>query len=440
MAEIRISNTYYINPPHQAWCPDSSCLIVTNSPGEGKPDGLFVVSLETGQARPLTHPQFPAIGDTNPAVSPDGSWLVFRRQTSLQTGELYRLRLRRSPVSEASADPVGLSGVGEPQRLTPAALDARYPTWIPGISEIVYSASGSLWRLALSGSKSTPARLPFAGEDGIMPVVSPFQSGGRLVYVRTYQDSNIWRIHSSGSGASASAPPVLAISSTRSDSTPQLSPNGRRVAFVSRRSGGAEIWLADPDGSQAVRLTFMDAVSAGAPCWSPDGERIVFQSTFEGQPDVYIIRAAGGKPLNLTSDPASDWRPSFSRDGQWIYFTSNRAGQPRIWKIPASGGDAVIVIDNVAFAAFESPDGAYLYYNETMETPSPLWRQSVTGGVPVKVLEGVIKAAFTVLEGGIYYIDQPSSEGGLLDTDQSAGETRLRYFDFATRRTTTVAR
>jgi dipeptidyl aminopeptidase/acylaminoacyl peptidase len=278
-----------------------------------------------------------------------------------------------------------------------------------------------------------------------MPAVSRFQPGlaPRLVYVRSFQDTNIWRVEFSAPGAPASAPPVISISSTRMDSTPQLSPDGRRVAFPSRRSGGGEIWLADPDGSNAVQLTSMGhagGASVGAPCWSPDGKRIVFQLNLEGQVDVYVIPAAGGKPRNLTSHPASDWRPSFSRDGHWIYFTSNRTGQNQIWKLPASGGDAEQVTNNVAFAAFESPDGAYLYYNQTMETPSPLWRQPVSGGAPVKVLEGVVRAAFAVLDGGIYYIDQSSGEAGLLYTDRPSGETRLQYFDFATRRTVTVAR
>ena len=75
-----------------------------------------------------------------------------------------------------------------------------------------------------------------------------------------------------------------------------------------------------------------------------------------------------------------------------------------------------------------------------METPGPLWRQPVFGGVPVKVMDGVVRSAFTVLDRGIYYVDRPSHKGGLLNTDQPLGETRLRYFDFATRRTATVAR
>jgi Tol biopolymer transport system component/DNA-binding winged helix-turn-helix (wHTH) protein len=440
LAEIRVRDTYYLNPPYQAWCPDSNCLVVTDSPGEGKPATLFVISLDSGEKSRLTYPQLPAIGDTNPAVSPDGKWLVFRRQASgFENGEFYLLSLGKSRASGASADEAGLMAVGEPRRLTLATLDATYPTWIPGSKEILFSATGNLWRLAVTG-KNEPAQLPFVGEDGLMPVVSHFQAGRalRLAYVRSFQDTNIWRVEVSAPGAPASAPPVLSISSTRNDSTPQLSPDGRRIAFPSRRSGEWEIWTAEPDGSNAVQLTFMGAVS-GAPCWSPEGDRIVFQSNPEGQFDVYVIHTNGGKPQNLTSHPASDGRPSFSRDGYWIYFKSNRSGQRQIWKIPASGGDAVRVTNNVAFAAFESPDGAYLYYNETMETPSPLWRQPVSGGAPVKVLDGVVRAAFAVIERGIYYIDRPSGEGGLLYTDQPAGETRLQYFDLATRKTTTVA-
>ena len=78
LAEIRLGETYW-NQTFLAWCPDSDCVVVTDSAGEGKPDALFVVSLETGEKRQLTNPQPPVAGDVNPAVSPDGRWLVFKR-------------------------------------------------------------------------------------------------------------------------------------------------------------------------------------------------------------------------------------------------------------------------------------------------------------------------------------------------------------------------
>jgi Tol biopolymer transport system component/tRNA A-37 threonylcarbamoyl transferase component Bud32 len=430
VTEIRVGESYAW-PPYLAWCPNSDCLVVTDSQGEGKPAALFVVSLDSSEKKQLTRPQLPATGDTNPAVSPDGSWLIFRRNASaVATGELYRLPLGR-----------GLTSVGEPQRLTPATLDAEYPAWMPSSKEILFSVRGKgLWRLVVSG-ETIPERLPFVGEDGMMPAVSRPQPGRPpcLVYVRSFQNYNTWRVQTSAPGAPASSPPVVAISSTRQDFHPQFSPDGRRVAFGSDRSGEPEIWLSNPDGSNAVRLT-SGAAGSGFPRWSPDGERIAFISSLEGQWEIYVIPASGGKPRNLTSHPAADVWPSFSRDGQWVYFNSNRTGEWEIWKIPASGGDAVQVTNGVGFQAFESPDGAYIYYVQTRDRPSPLWRLPTSGGVPVKVLEGVVLFNFVVRKGGIYYIDRPSGEGGIREIDRPSGETRLQYFNLATRRSTTVAR
>jgi Tol biopolymer transport system component len=208
-----------------------------------------------------------------------------------------------------------------------------------------------------------------------MPVVSRPQPGRppRLVYIRSYFDYNIWRVETSAAGAAAPSQPLVAISSTRSDMIPQFSPDGRRVAFTSDRSGELEIWVADPDGSNAVQLTSMGAVP-GFPRWSPDGELIAFHSNPEGQGEVYLITAAGGKPRNLTSHPGTDAFPSFSRDGKWIYFSSNRAGGERgIWKLPAFGGEAIRVTNSIGDSssdgiipnlspALESADGAYIYY------------------------------------------------------------------------------
>jgi dipeptidyl aminopeptidase/acylaminoacyl peptidase len=331
VTEIRVGETSAW-PPYLAWCPDSNCLVVTDSPGAGKPPSLFVVSIETGEKTQLTNPQLPSTGDTNPAVSPDGSWLVFRRNASaVQSGELYRLPLGK-----------GLTPLGEPRRLTPARLDAEYPSWMPGSREILFSAKGGLWRLVVPG-KGTPTRLPFVGEDGLMPVVSRPQPGRppRLIYARSFQNYNTWRVETSTPGAPASSPPVVAISSRRRDYHPQFSPDGRQVAFGSDRSVEGEVWLADPDGSNAVQLTSMGGRSS-YPRWSPDGERIVLQSVHEGQWDIYVMPAMGGKARNLTFHPAADVWPSFSHDGKWIYFNSNRTGEWHIGLTATRDGRTIL--------------------------------------------------------------------------------------------------
>ncbi|HEX9892405.1 MAG TPA: protein kinase [Gemmatimonadales bacterium] len=432
LAEVRLLGSLDITPPYLAWCPDGTCLVVTDSPGEGHPNALFAFSLESAERRQLTHPQPPAGGDSHPAVSPDGRWLVFRRMAGLFVGELYRLPL--GP---------GVTAAGEPERLTLAALNAEHPAWMPDSKEILFSAKSSLWRLSVSG-ENAPARLPFVGDYGLMPAVSRPQPGRplRLVYIRSFLDGNIWRVETAAPGATASTPPVVAISSTRLEDMPQFSPDGRRVAFTSDRSGNWEIWLTDPDGANAVQLTSMGAVAAGYPHWSPDGQQIVFHSNVDGQWEVYLVPAAGGKPRNLTSHPAHDAKPRFSRDGKWVYFNSARTGEQHqsVWKVPASGGSAVQVATGAGYAPQESPDGESIYYVEAIDKPSPLWRLPRSGGAPVKLLEGILLANFAVLTGGIYYIDQPSGQVGTHYVDQPTGETRLRYFDFATRKVTTVAR
>lgn len=400
-----------------AWSGDSTAVIVTDSPGAGQPDALFVVSLESGEKRRLTNPQPPVVADTSPAVAPDGRSLVFLRRTTWGAGELHLLPLT-----------AGLTAGGEPRRLTSVEQRADYPAWTPDSREIIFAARRSLWRLAVADG-AAPTRIAFVGEDGLTPAISRARPGGaaRLVYARMFRDSNFWRIETSAPGMPATSPPVMAISSTRDDYHPRFSPDGRRVAFTSLRSGDAEIWVSAPDGSEAVKLTSTGALDTNCANWSPDGRLIAFSSNGEGEFDLYVVSAEGGRSRRLTTDPAIDLCPTFSRDGQWIYFSSMRSGDYRIWKMPAAGGDAVQVSPNQGVRSFESADGS-LYYITVDVEGSSFWRLPAGGGGPVKLLDGLIWFNADLVGDGVYYIDR------------AAEEARLQYFDLATSRSTTVAR
>jgi Tol biopolymer transport system component len=413
-------------PNSLAWCPDSRCVLVTDSPGEGHWDAVFLIALDTGEKRQLTYPEGQVL-DVDPAISPDGRSLIFRRDTTPFSGAFYRLSLKADAIPD-----------GEPERLT-STLSAGRPAWMPDSREILFAARGALWRLDVS-RRGTPTRLPFVGQDGLTPVVSRRPDGRpRLVYVRSFADGNVWRIETSAAGAPTSTPPVAAIASTRSDQIPNLSPNGRQVAFLSDRSGESEIWVAAVDGSNADQLTSL-GISPGFPRWSPDGKLIAFHGDPEGRPDILLMASRGGKPRTLTTTLPNGGFPSFSRDGQWIYFTVVRAGESRIWKLPVSGGAAVQVTNSIGTIAIESDDGRDLYYVERADRPSSVWRLPLSGGAPIKVLDGVVLGSFAVIKDGIYYIDWLSGEAGVQFANRPSGETRLRYFDFATGQSTTVAR
>ena len=338
----------------------------------GQPDALFAVSLDTGERRQLTHPQDPVFADSDPAISPDGKWLAFRREVAPFTGELTLLPLGKD-----------LTAAGEPRRLTTTRIasvqpqvDARQRRDPVQLRRRRSGESG------ISGD-GTPERLPFVGEDGVTPIVSSPQAGrpARLAYVRSYTDANIWRIETPSPGAPAHLSTTVAISSTRRDAIAHIAPDGHQVAFTSTRSGENEIWRADASGAGAVQFTFM-AANPGWPGGRLPANRL--RSTpipmETGTSFSCRLRAA-----SLGISPRIPLRisfPTFSRDGRWVYFSSTRSGQSRIWKIPVSGGAAVQVSAGLGMMAIESPDGAYLYYTESTNTnsPAPLLRIPVAGG------------------------------------------------------------
>ena len=201
----------------------------------------------------------------------------------------------------------------------------------------MFSARRALWRLdALRGG--TPERLAFVGQDGQSPVIARTADGKqRLVYVRTVSDSNVWRLTTSAPGVPASTAPVQAVASTRDDFTPGLSPDGRRVAFWSNRSGEPQIWIADIDGSHERQVTSMAFRSfPGWPRWSPDGRLIAFQGDPQDRPDVLVVPAEGGPARIVTAHLFSSAFPSFSRDGRSLYVCRWDGPETRVWKIPVS--------------------------------------------------------------------------------------------------------
>lgn len=409
-----------------SWCPDSRCVVTTDSPGAGNADAVFAIAVDGGTKRQLTHPAGPT-GDGDPSISPDGRLLIFRRDTTPFSGAIHRLRLK----ADGSPD-------GDAVRVTPT-LSAGKPAWMPDSREVVFPVRGALWRLdVLRGGE--PTRLPFVGQDGSSPVVSKTADGRlRLVYVRSFSDGNVWRIETPAAGVPAILPAVAAVASTRSDLIPNLSPDGGRLAFLSDRSGEWHIWVAETDGAAARPLTTTEFTSGpGFPRWSPDGTTIAFHGDPAGRPDVVVVPAGGGAARVLTAHLPNGGFPSFSRDGRWIYFTVNQAGEARVWKIPARGGTAVQVTQNDGTLAIESHDGRDLYYVAAVERSSPLWRLPLGGGTAARVLDGVVLGNFDVVEGGLYYIDGVPGAGGVA-TDRTRQQMRLRYLDFATGLSTTIA-
>jgi len=223
------------------------------------------------------------------------------------------------------------------------------------------------------------------------------------------RDTNLWQASGPAVPAARRRPPVRLIASTMPDDSPQFSPDGRRIVFVSQRSGSYELWLADSQGSNLTQLTFLEGPHLGSPRWSPDGRRIAFDCVRQGSRDLYVVAADGGLPHQLTETPWHEVRPVYSPDGRWIYFGSNRTGRWEIWRMPAGGGEPLqLTRDGAGGEALPSPDGRFLYFQK--QNDRSLRRIPAAGGPEVPVLPGpLIPGHWVVLPEGILAL-RPSDQ------------------------------
>jgi Tol biopolymer transport system component len=222
-------------------------------------------------------------------------------------------------------------------------------------------------------------RIAGGGLDAITPASA--RGAGKIAWVNRLEDTNIYRIPATGAGA-----PAELIASTRRDERACYSPDGR-IAFASDRSGSWEIWIAESDGSNQVRVTNFGRSLTDSPRWSPDGRRLAFETKAFGRGGIFVLEcqsgsARCGEPVRLTegshAESRTDSLPSWSADGEHVYFTSNRTGRPEVWKQALAGGAAVQVTRHGGYASRESRDGKWLYFSKL--DPDSIWR--MTGSRP----------------------------------------------------------
>ena len=387
------------------WSPLGKWLVVSDKPSAQEPFSLYLLAPETGEKRRLTTPTAAVVGDCSPVFSPDGKQVAFVRLMSVVAGEIYL---------------VSVEG-GEPKRLTFSGEGISSLAWMPDGREIVYSSryGGKTRLLRISVEGGAPQWIAASGNDALYPAFS--RQGNRLAWSRTTDNTDVFRL--ALQEADAATRLTNFISSTAYEISPRYSPDGKRIAFESNRSGSSEIWVCGSEGDNPICLTSFRGPLAGSPSWSPDGKQLAIDCRPEGNADIYAISGDGGTPRRLTSDPAEDIVPSWSHDGRWIYFASLRSGRLQIWKVAAEGGDAIQVTQQGGFDPVESPDGQWLYFTQDRGSSS-IWRMPTTGGAETLVYdfhERNYSRMWLVTNEGIYFA-----------VPASPTRTTLKLFDPAT--------
>ncbi len=162
---------------------------------------------------------------------------------------------------------------------------------------------------------------------------------------------------------------------------PRFSPDGSRIAFVSDRAGGDNLWIMNADGSDAHAVTDEAEHLVHNPAWSPDGNYLVGRKGYYSTRsipagEIWMFHHGGGNGVNLVkrphaeSDQKNRSEPVFSVDGKYVYYSADvTAG--KTWAYNKNSVDSLFAIKRLELATGETstvvsgPGGAI------RPTPSP---------------------------------------------------------------------
>ncbi len=255
--------------------------------------------------------------------------------------------------------------------------DVRWPSADPAGGRIIYELDGELViydiasgqsrpisiRVASDGLAKRPARISVADNiEGF--ALAP--KGKRVVFAARGEILTVPAEHGTVRN--------LTRSPGAHDRSPEWSPDGKQIAFISDLDGEDEIYLVAQDGRSAPRqLTDGNTAYFTGLAWSPDSKKIAlrdqssklyvvdvtsgsqteiaddinkFQLEYTWSPDsqylaliladpndfgsIHIWSAADGSTRKVTSERFNEYSPSWSRDGKYLYFLSDRMYQPMI--------------------------------------------------------------------------------------------------------------
>lgn len=178
------------------------------------------------------------------------------------------------------------------------------------------------------------------------------------------------------------------------DSQPKYSPDGTKVAFISDRDGGENIWILDLETMEAEQRTSGKNYRMQGPTWTPDGKYIIAARAGlrEGVHKLRMYHVDGGSGTELmdTSEREKAIEPAMGHDGKYIWFSQRNGDwsynaifpQYQIAKFDRKTGETHTQTARLgsAFRPTLSGDGKWLVYGTRHNTETGLRIRNLENG------------------------------------------------------------
>ncbi len=289
-----------------AWHPDGKRVlfategIITPDSRQSK-SALWSVMVETGETTKVFD------GDAvEPSCSPGGHRIAYWTNHKGGQRDLFTIP----------------AGGGDPVAITDDAATDWHPIWSPDGRYLYFCSnrggSHNIWRVPIderTGERLGDFEPITSGVAAISAHASVASDGNRIAYSAVVYGVNIYKVAFDPETETVSGEPIPVTRQSTPVGSPDVSPDGKRLAVV---SGGnqEDLYILNTDGTDRRRLT-NDTFKDRGPRWSPDGKRIAFYSDRGGKYAIWSIHS-DGSGLEVLIESAQQynlpvWSPSGSR-------------------------------------------------------------------------------------------------------------------------------
>lgn len=332
-----------------SWAPGGDRLVASRYDGdEAAGLSISLLGLDGADARALEYEHAAVDKDVDARYSPDGRWIAFRRGTR----------------GHADLWLVGAEG-GQARALTRLGSRLRGHAWTRDSSALVFSSNHegrqALYAVELEGGRVQPLDLRPAenpssatGSDGFVYEIARARTQLREVRLRDGETEET---------------DILA--TTANDAAPAISPVDARLAFVSDRSGSAQLWMHDPASASVFPLTDYDDATLSEPVWRADGQRILV--TVRGTADasgLFEIDPSTRAQRRLTAAGEDVRQGGYGASADEVLaVVADREGSAALVALPASAsavGARRVLAEGVGRAEAD-PTGGAVYFTRLAE-------------------------------------------------------------------------